>query len=39
MANYCHSTLAWLRDRVRGRHHRAFYFNCARPTFVFVRSV
>jgi len=70
MANYCHSTLAWLRDRVRGRHHRAyslawlraagssicnkanfgspltrgrhhraFYYNYARPTFVFVRSV
>jgi len=24
MANYCHSTLAWLRDKVRGRHHRAY---------------
>jgi len=23
----------------RGRHHRAFYYDCARPSFVFVRSV
>jgi len=24
IANYRHSTLAWLRDKVRGRHHRAY---------------
>jgi len=24
VATYCHPTLAWLRDKVRGRHHRAY---------------
>jgi len=32
MANYCHSTLAWLRDRVRGRHHRAYSLAWLRIT-------
>ena len=27
MANCCHSTLAWLRDKVRGRHHRALFIG------------
>jgi len=24
VATYRHTTLAWLRDKVRGRHHRAY---------------